>query len=351
MRGLLQKRAARLLTALDQVPPDALKQVCADALRSCHMYFPSDVSVLGALLEGAGDDGSSGGKYTVLRRILAHPARGASAWLLLQTCEWGALREWVGGLHCHESGCVAWPAAPGGALLGLRSDEDRGWERGELAQRDMVGYTALALCAAEPACDAWAAVAGLLGATSAQGVQGGVAGASGGGGAGGDAWGLYTWEPTGQCYGGALLRELSGAQLARIVAPLLRPELMSEMGAFLARLDYEEDDYRQARAWESDDGLAAYRQWDMLAEMCEEDAALTAAHCDDSHVGAALWAVAAALVQLHGGAAVEALMQWGDEKVRAAPLYKDHLRSVLWRLANMMGEAMPQCPEVTAAAK
>ena len=52
-----------------------------------------------------------------------------------------------------------------------------------------------------------------------------------------------------------------------------------------------------------------------------------------------------------GPAAVLALVQWGDEKVRAAPLYKDHLRSVLWRLGNMLGDAMPQCPEVTAAAK
>jgi len=82
----------------------------------------------------------------------------------------------------------------------------------------------------------------------------------------------------------------------------------------------------------------------VFSEQREVDAAATAGHCNEGHAGAALWAVAAALVKLHGGVALSALLQAQDTEVCSRPEDMDHADSVRWRLYSILGEELPQDP-------
>ena len=86
-----------------------------------------------------------------------------------------------------------------------------------------------------------------------------------------------------------------------------------------------------------------------MADVRNMDADRTGEGCDESHVGAALWGVAAALVHLHGATALTAVLgrPAADDEAR----FSAHVRAVLWRLGGLLGQGgLPLTPEIEALA-
>jgi len=323
----------------------------------------------------------------------------------------GEARMWV--LRGTDMHCIVWPTLPvfreavhPKDLTGERYEITKDGRHSMAIQaqpgdlmwlRELAGSMALVLCAAEPVCRSMAGRAGLpmaplarnavltspAGTTStttdqanAESVPHAAASAGGSGSAAsqppsGEPWGLHSWGGGSEATwegcdlqtpldgsvnsykyetNAIALKRITGAQLAHGIASMLRPGLQCESAAMAAQLREEKAQYSYMRAWDSDDGGVDADAFQAFVDENKVDAAATAGHCNEGHAGAALWAVAAALVKLHGGVALSALLQAHDTIQCTHEEYGQHKEQVLQRLRACLGEDLPALESLQAAA-
>ncbi len=367
---------------------DEVVEACQAALCSPHLGHPSDLATVRELVSEVGGDCTSGGSYAALSSKLSHGWFGACVWDMLLRCDAAALRAWAGDVRVwwakwkYDGALIMWPRTDvsrtkvSAAALRATGDKLRVFDQpkhmwmelnvSDVTVRELVGSMALVLCAVEPTCRALAAAAGLPGCDGEHTVgDGGAADAAAGAGGsadGGDSWGLLHWDAGSEArWAGCdlpkpvqpscqfcdlnviALRKVTGAQLAHGIAIAQSMKGRAE-GAYLKWAITDARMYQDnARAWEGDDDYDRINRAKMMLEQHAVDVAGTASWCDDSHVGAALRCVAAALVQLHGERALAAVAKYVG---RASPQTAvEHSAGVLWGVEQVLGaEAMPVSP-------
>ncbi len=364
----------------------AMQQACRTALCSSCIGYPSDLPAVRVLVKAAGSDYNSSEILAALNDMLCRGWCGACAWHLLLSCDLQVLEQCVAETHLlwskwHEGrSLLMWPSKaalcrpnciirrdykPRRALMLPRRYTHERLHPHSLHCRELVGSLALVLCATEPTCRALATSAGLLGCSGGAGQNQQAAATAAtprsalAAAAGNCSWGLLRWDAgSDQDWSGCdlpkavhlegekvhlnsiALQAVTGAQLAAGIALALKPKGMSEVAAHAKHCADKAADQQYGAAWDDwggDDSFEYLNCAIMLSKQRDVDAAATAPWCDESHVGAALLCVAAALVQLHGEQALEALLCPASSQVD-----EEHAQRVLWLLEEILGQdSMP----------